>query len=204
MIPFVIGAASITIGATILSWMYDTKTEEELKRQDDLEDEIDSLRSKFDIKVETHETNIDEIIYKNFIIIREKFLDEIDFYKNEKKDIKKDLNKLQKAIVEELKNESITPYQKQSLLKDRNRVEDAKNRLDAYWNYLEWFKLQLDNLEKYKNYKAIFNVELPQPLLPEEYLYIGKLAYIEKKELSFNNNKKTDWNKYDQKLLLNN
>ena len=203
MIPFVIGAAAIAIGATALSWMYDTKTEKELNRQDDLEDEIDSLRSKFDIKVETHGTNIHEIIYNNFTIIRKKFLDEIDFYKNEKKDIKKDLNKLQKAIVEELKNESITPYQKQSLLEDRNRVEDAKNRLDAYWNYLEWFKLKLDNLEKYKNYKAIFNVELPQPLLPEEYLYIGKLAYIEKKELSFNNDKKTGWNKYDQKLSLN-
>lgn len=56
----------------------------------------------------------------------------LHFLKKKRK-ILKDLDKLVSSIHEELKNEAISPYQKQSLLDNRNKVEDAKNRLDNFF-----------------------------------------------------------------------
>lgn len=204
MLPFIIGAAVVAIGSTALSWLYDNKTEKEKERQNELNSELSELKNKFDLEINNHNQNMDEIARNNFNVIKKKFLNEVEFFKNEKKDIKKDLDKLANSIEKELKNEAISPYQKQSLLDNRNKVKDAKNRLDAYWLYLDWFGQKLDDLAKYQRYKEIFNLEMPQALLPEEYLYIGKLAYITKDEIvtSKDDNSK-GWNRYSQKLQLN-
>jgi superfamily I DNA and/or RNA helicase len=205
VLPFVIGAAAVAIGATALSWLYDSKTEEEKKRQNELNSELSELKNKFDLEVGSHNQNMYEIAQNNFNIIKEKFLEEVSFFKNEKKDIKKDLDKLASSIAKELKNEAISPYQKQSLLDNKNKVEDAKNRLAAYWLYLDWFENKLNELAQYKKYQDIFDLEIPQALLPEEYLYLGKLAYIVKNEdeIAINGDKSRGWNEYNQKLSLN-
>jgi len=200
---FVLGAAVIAIGATALSWLYDNITEEEKRRQDKLNAELSELKDKFDLEINNYNQNIYEIAQTNYTIIRDKFLQQVEFYKNEKKDIKKDLDKLAEAIQEELYNEAISPYQKQSLLDNRNKVEDAKNRLDAYWRYLDWFENKLDDLAKYKKYQEVFDLEMPQPLLPEDYFYLGKLAYITKDEIAIGGSISDGWNKYGQKLQLN-
>ena len=195
--------AGIAILATTASWILDGKTEKEKRRQEKLNSELSELKIQFDLKIDSHNQNMYEIARNNYNKIKEKFLIEVEFYKNEKKDIKKDLDKLASSIQKELKNEAISPYQKQSLIDNRNKIEDAKNRLDAYWLYLGWFEKKLDDLAKYKKYQDIFDLEMPQALLPEEYLYLGKLAYITKNEIAINGNKSKGWNKYDQKLSLN-
>jgi len=203
MLPLIIGGALISLGATALSWYYDSKTKEEKERQNKLNSELSELKNKFDLEINNHNQNIYELARENYTKIKEKFLAEVEFYRQEKKDIKKDLEKLSKAIEKELQNESISPYQKQSLLDNRNQVEDAKNRINAYWRYLDWFEKKLDDLAKYKKYQEIFDLEMPQPLLPEEYLYLGKLAYITRDEIAISGNKSMGWNQYDQKLSLN-
>jgi len=204
MLPFFIGVATVAIGASALSWLYDNKTENEKVRQNELNSELSKLKDKFDLKVNTHNQDMDEIARNNYDKIRNKFLNEITFFRNEKKNIKKDLDKLVSSIQNELKNEAISPYQKQSLLDNINKVEDAKNRLNAYWLYLDWFEHKLNELAKYKQYTDIFDLKMPQALLPEEYLYLGKLAYITKNEIVTNeDNNSEGWNKYGQKLQLN-
>jgi len=197
--------AGIAILATTLSWVFNSLTEKEKHRQQELKNEIDNLKNNFESEVNNSTYRNNEQIKIIFNQIKEKYLDEVYFFKNEKKDIKKDLDKLTSSIQEGLKNEAISPYQKQSLLDNRNKVEDAKNRLDAYWLYLNWFEKQLDELLKYKKYQDIFDLEMPQALLPEEYLYLGKLAYIVKNEdeIAINGDKSKGWNKYNQKLSLN-
>ncbi len=203
MFPLVAIFAGVAIAATTASWILDGRTKEEKERQNELNNELSELKNKFNLEVDSHNQNMYEVAHKNFIMIKEKFLKEVRFFKNEKKDIKKDLDKLASSIQKELNNEAISPYQKQSLLDNRNKVEDAKNRLDAYWLYLDWFENKLDELEKYKKYQDVFDLEMPQALLPEEYLYLGKLAYIIKNEISIQNQTNTGWNRYDQKLQLN-
>jgi len=205
MFPLVAIFAGVAIAATAASWLLNSLTEEEKERQNQLNDELSDLKNKFNLEVDSSNKNMYEIARSNFDNIKNKFLEEVNFFKNEKKDIKKDLDKLASSIQKELKNEAISPYQKQSLLDYRNKVEDAKNRLDAYWLYLDWFEKQLNELLKYKKYQDIFDLEMPQALLPEEYLYLGKLAYIVKNEdeIAINGDKSKGWNKYNQKLSLN-
>ena len=203
MFPLVVIFAGVAIAATTASWILGGMTETEKKRQNKLSSELSELKKKFDFEVDGHNQNMYEFARDNYDYIKNKFLNEVSCFKEEKKNIKKDLDTLSISIQKELMNKSISPYQKQSLLDNRNKVEDAKNRLDAYWLYLDWFEKKLEDLAKYKKYPDIFDLEVPQPLLPEEYLYIGKLAYIEKEELSFSGDKKSGWNKYDQKLSLN-
>ncbi|MGD9554491.1 MAG: AAA domain-containing protein [Candidatus Altimarinota bacterium] len=205
MLPVAAIFAGVAIAATALSWLYDSKTEEEKERQEELKRKLSELKNKFDLELECYNQNLDDIARNNYNKIKDMFLNEVKFFKDEKKTIKKDLDKLASSIQKELENEAISPYQKQSLLDNRNKVEDAKNRLDAYWLYLDWFEKKLDELAQYKKYQDIFDLEMPQALLPEEYLYLGKLAYIlkNKDEIATNGDKSTGWNKYDQKLSLN-
>jgi len=203
MFPLVAIFAGVAIAATTASWILDGMTEKEKERQNKLNSELSELKNKFDLEINNHNQNIYELARDNYKKIKEKFLAEVEFYKKEKKDIKKDLEKLSNTIEKELKNESISPYQRQSLIDNRNQVEDAKNRIDAYWKYLDWFEKKLNDLAKYKKYQEVFNLEMPQPLLPEEYLYLGKLAYITKTEIAINGDKSVGWNKYNQKLSLN-
>jgi len=105
------------------------------------------------------------------------------------------LEKLKQVIEKELNNESISPYVKKSLLFEINRIEDAFKRLDAYWNYLEWYELQIQEWEQYKKYTEIFNNNQPDALLPNDFLYVGKLAKINGSELN-------QWNDYGQNLEL--
>lgn len=203
MFPLVAIFAGAVIAATTVSWILDGMTEEEIERQNELDSELSELKNKFDLEVDEHNQNMYEIAFDNYNKIKDKFLNEIAFFKEEKKNIKKDLDELASSIQKELKNEAISPYQKQSLIDNRNKVEDAKNRLDAYWLYLDWFEKKLDELAQYKKYQDIFDLEMPQALLPEEYLYLGKLVYIVKDEISIENQTKTGWNKYNQKLQLN-
>jgi len=205
MFPLVAIFAGVAIAATTISWILDGMTEKEKERQNQLNNELSELKSKFNLEIDGHNQNMSEIARDNYHKIKEKFLNEVQFFKDEKKDIKNDLDKLANSIQKELKNEAISPYQKQSLLDNRNKVEDAKNRLDAYWLYLDWFEKKLDELAQYKKYKDIFDLEMPQALLPEEYLYLGRLAYIVKNEdeIATNGDKSKGWNKYGQKLSLN-
>ena len=205
MFPVVAIFAGVAIAATTASWILDGMTEKEQKRQNKLKSELSELKNKFDLEVDGHNQNMYEIARDNYNKIKNKFLNEIIFFKEDKKNIKKDLDTLATSIQKELTNEAISPYQKQSLLDNRNKVEDAKNRLDAYWLYLDWFEKKLDELAQYKKYPDIFDLEMPQALLPEEYLYLGKLAYIIKNEdeMAINGNQSKGWNKYNQKLSLN-
>jgi len=204
MLPVIAVVAGVAITATAASWIFDALTEEEKNRHHTLSSEISKLKNKFDLEINGHNENMYEIARKNYEKIKEKFLKEVAFYKEEKKGIKNDLDKLFSAISKELNNESISPYQKQSLLDNRNKVDDAKNRLDAYWKYLNWFEKKLDEMAKYKKYNDIFDLKMPQALLPEDYLYIGKLAYIVKNEIAINGDKPSKgWNEYNQKLSLN-
>ena len=77
--------------------------------------------------------------------------------------------------------------------------------MDAYWLYLDWFEKKLEDLAKYKKYDQVFDLELPQPLLPEDYLYLGKLASINKIEDEIATDilvKSQGWNCYGQNLSL--
>ncbi|MBL0708251.1 MAG: AAA family ATPase [Sulfurimonas sp.] len=204
MIQVIIAVAGITIAANTLNWLLGELTDQERRRQKRLEDELDGFQERFNTQSRRHNNNIYEMARADFAHIKAKYMAEVQFFKNEKQEIKANLDMLAQTIEKELSNKAISAHQRDSLLKDDIKVQDAKNRLDAYWLYLDWFEVKLDDLAKFKQYPEIYKLEMPQALLPENYLYVGKLAYIVKGEISTGKDPKTmGWNRYDQKLSLN-
>jgi len=200
MLPIIGG---IAVAAGVAAWIFNQLTDEEKEKQERLKKKLDKVKDEYYSEIDRYNKRMNRIVIEQFYELREKYLDEINFYRDEKEGIIDDLDKLFYTIEKELENESISPYQKQSLLNIKNRVESAKNRLDAYWNYLDWYENKLYELETFRKYKEIFNLEIPQPLLPEDYLYVGKVAYITKNEIGTSKTPISQgWNRYNQRLGL--
>ncbi|WP_367109150.1 AAA domain-containing protein [uncultured Psychrobacter sp.] len=205
MIHIVIGLSIIAVGATVASWLFNSKTATEQARHDRLSAELSELQEKYDLELSNSNSNLHEIAKENYEKIKDKYLKEVRFFKKEKEGAKEKLEELANSIRNELRNESISAYQRQSLIENRNKVEDAKNRLEAYWIYLDWYKDEISSLEKYKKYEQIFDLELPQPLLPTDYLYLGKLASVSKieDEIALHSSPRSyGWNRYGQRISL--
>lgn len=194
MLPLIIGAAVVSIGASAAAWLFNSMTEEEKRKHSELETKILGLGKKIDSLVDKHRDNQEKLIYEAFLEIKKDYLNQIAFFKQEKSPIKDDLKKVASAIANELNNEAISPYVRKSLLFENNRVEDACKRLEAYWTYLEWFEQKIEEIETHRNYQDLFNIQ-PSSLLPSDFLYVGKLATISENELA-------QWNCYNQKIEL--
>lgn len=191
---FVIGAAAVAIAGSTVAWIYNSKTEEEKRKHSELKENISRYGQKFKDLAKEHNKNTDKLIFEAFKELKQDYLNHIAFLKKEKKPIKYDLGKLAHAISDELSNKAISPYVRKSLMFENNRVQDAFKRLEAYWFYLDWFEKELEDLEKYKKYHKIFDIQ-PSELLPKDFLYVGKLATIKENELG-------NWNLYGQNLEL--
>jgi len=202
MIPAVAIVAGVAVAAATISWVFDGMTEKEKRRKEELEDELSDLHDEFSKAEHQQYKKARARARAYYNRIKPKYLAEVEFFKNEKKSIKQDLDELSNSIEKELINESISPYKRESLLNNRNQIEDAKNRLNAYWLYLNWFEEKFKKMEKYNYPDDIYRIEPPQPLLPENYLYLGKLAYVQKHEIYVGESKSEGWNIYGQKLNL--
>ena len=196
MIPFLIGAAAVAVAGSTAAWIFNSMTESETRRHSELKSKIGEYNGKYQTILSQHNSNIRELERNTFFEIKKEFVEQVNFFRNEKSPIKNDLLKLKHALEEEIKNESISPYARKALLFERNRIEDAFSRLDAYWSYLKWYEEKLQYFEEKNQYKAIQIFEQPNALLPNDFLYAGKLAKITESELN-------QWNGYGQKLELN-
>lgn len=194
-IPYLLIAAGITVAAGAIAWVYNKLTAAEEQRHKDLWDDINSIKEKISNLKEDSESKLKETRRKSFLENKEKILNEINFYRKEKDPIKKDLINLYNATDKELKNEWITPYNKRALKWQLNRVEDAKKRYESYWKFLEWYEGKLADLESKEEYDGIDKLSFKLGMLPEDYLYVGKLILIEKEEID-------TFNQYGQKLQL--
>lgn len=196
MIHFLIGAAAVAVAGSTAAWILNSMTESETRRHSELRSKIRKYNGKYQTILSQHNSNIIELERNTFFEIKKEFVEQIKFFRNEKSPIKDDLLKLKHKLEEEVKNESISPYARKALLFEKNRIEDAFSRLDAYWCYLQWYDNKLQEFEEKSWYTAILDFEQPNALLPHDFLYVGKLAKINESELN-------QWNDYGQKIELN-
>ena len=74
MLNIVIGLIVVTIGATVASWIFDSKTADEKVRQEVLSKELRELQEKFDLEISNNNANFYEISKNNYEKIKAKFL----------------------------------------------------------------------------------------------------------------------------------
>ena len=60
MFPLAAIFAGISIAATAACWLFDSMTEKEKKRHDELDSELSELKNKFNLQIDSHNKNMYE------------------------------------------------------------------------------------------------------------------------------------------------
>ncbi|HOV91203.1 MAG TPA: AAA domain-containing protein [Syntrophorhabdaceae bacterium] len=189
--------AGIAIGGAAVAWIYNSKTENEKKKQDELTAKIESVREMTGDLSKKYELELSEYIREKCTIIRNELIKAVRYFTKEKETVGKDLENLKKAINRELQKPDISPYLYNGLKRELVYIEDAINRLNAYMRYVAWFEAKVELLFKNCRYDELKNFDPPEPLLPDDWLYLGKLILLD------NQQELGKKNRYGQKLYLN-
>jgi hypothetical protein len=184
--------AGVALGATAIAWMCDSATEAEESRHRDLLgyiNKIESELSRFDVKLE--ESSI-AALRKSIIDVLRQLEDGCAEFKANKGVIHSELNEFKKYIENEIKSDELGPYRRRALLKNRCLIEEADTRLKAYMGYLEYYrntilsgwKNKVDSSSSLDTLTEILQqLEAPSPILPDDYLYVGKVVLVNDSEL---------------------
>jgi len=191
----VIGAAIVTLGAGIATFLIDSKTEKIKKENDDLEAEIDNYSYMMSELQNSHYEKIKQKQKEQFFILKEEIYRSIDVFYKENKKRERELKKYLKMIANELDNPNLSSFYKEETAKSKNIVLVGLNKVKAYYRYLEFYKIKIKKFEETEKYHLIFELPTISGLLPEEYLYFGKLAKIEKSEIN-------KYTRYSQKFII--
>ena len=178
MIHFVIGGAVILTAAAV-SWLYNQKTDDELRRQDHAYRERDDIRSKYQYASDQSRENYiiqrreQALSYKNLL------LREIDIHAKKVQPIVNAYNELFEIIYSEINADSTSPYRKSALRKEYARLDDAKLRIVEYAKYLEYERTKIAELWAKDQYDWLLQRNIPDALLPLGWLYLGKLLIVD-------------------------
>ncbi len=189
-------AAGIVICAAAIAWINNSKTEEEEKKQKEIKRDIDAIKSEIGGLDKEYEKRRDELYEEKFLAIRGKLLREARRCRREKEGIREDLQKIKKEIEQVLRRPDLSPYLQNGLKKEFILVEDAENRLNAYFRYIAWYEGNIEVLFNKRAFESLKQTDIPNSLLPDDWLYVGKLLLLDnKQELNTKN-------RYGQKLGL--
>ncbi|MEQ9904946.1 DEAD/DEAH box helicase [Pectobacterium aroidearum] len=183
--------AGIAIAAGTAAWLFDSATEDEELRHEQLRQQINELNKQlgeFDIKLETLQQEhlkkaLSELLAKLSLHHRT-LCNKID-------PIEKELKTLPENIRTELENETLSPYRRRALQQNFCKVEDAQARLEAYKAYLSWYEQRLSDygqevtghLSAEQLSAILAELQPPSPTLPAEWLYPGKVVLVEHHEI---------------------
>ncbi|MBZ9610846.1 DEAD/DEAH box helicase [Rheinheimera maricola] len=178
MIHLVIGGGIILTAAAV-SWLYNQKTDDELRRQRQAYQDRDDIRSKYQNASsrfrENHITQRREqaLSYKSLL------LKELDTHAKKVQPIVNAYNELFEIIQSEINADSTSPYRKSALRKEYARLEDAKLRIIEYDKYLSHERSKISELWAKGHYDWLMQRKVPDALLPVEWLYLGKLLVVD-------------------------
>lgn len=191
----IVGGLIVTF--KLLEWTFNELEKEEEKKQGKLREDIQRKMKEYN-SLGLEYSHRRHLIYKEaFYDISEKFREKIYEYRKDREQIKEDLNKLYEQVKLILASPETSPFLANGLRKEIILIEDAKNRIDAYFKYLSWMENEINRIEELGLYENIFSLDVPNPLLPDDWLYVGKLLLLDgKHEINITN-------KYGQRLKLN-
>lgn len=185
----------VGLGAAALGFLFDRATEEQRRVNDGYRSDIDGLRSKIDAERSSGKKIALERLQLDFKALRSKFKKQVkELYKNSES-IRAEYSKVIDNITSEMNSDGVSLFRKRALLQGFCQIQDGLGKLDAYSDYLDWYRDSLDvdiqELTLEKLVQLVDSMQPPSPFLPLEWLYIGRVLLIESgelnKKLKFNN-----------------
>jgi hypothetical protein len=183
MLQLVVGLATISAAASLFAWLCDEETKKEKRKHEKLRRENGSARARY----RNESAAFAQYKYekeRDYALERKRlFEQQASSYLNDALIVKKDMDTLRINLNIELSQPHLSPYRRNALKQLFNRVEDATNRLNAYQLYCDWYLKELSNMETYKKFNDIINFDYPEPKLPADWFYVGKVGLVERVEL---------------------
>lgn len=191
MLPAIIIGIGVTVTATATAWLFDRATAKEHQRHDELRGDIDALNRRYSSMAAEHDRQQALQLSQSLQQLCSKM--EAQYYEllNKVSLIDAELQLLPEQIATELNDEGLSPYRRRALQQSYCQVEDARCRLVAYKDYLDWYLAQIkavrDTLDTEPSVselkKHLDELTPPSPTLPAEWLYVGKVVLVEQDEL---------------------
>ena len=196
MIPFAYAAAAaaaaaaLTLSATALAWLLDEETKQERRRHEELRDRNDDLRKQAASAVDEN-AKVTAACRKQFAL--EVASTQREYCSRNKQRLDqpaKEFRTLAASLQKDLADAWTSPFRRNALRLLQGRLEDTRNRLDAYLRYCDWYMEQLDRELKCERYDSVLAFPDPQSRLPEDWFYNGKVVLASVAEL---NDQKNDY-----------
>ncbi len=195
-LPLLLLVLGSSIALTVTSWLLNEKTKEEEEKQRELENHVKQFVKELNDTNKKIEQKRETLYREKSKEIADELIGEIRRLRRDREAIEGDLKNLRDSINQALDKPDITVYLKRGLKRELVLLEDAANRLMAYFRYCAWYEGKLKLFLRQGKYQEIFNFGPPNSLLPEDWLYIGKLLFLEN-EQELNNP-----NRYGQRITL--
>lgn len=173
--------AGVSVGASVIAWIFNTLRKEEEKKHRELTEKIENIKKSIGDLQFDYKKKREALLINAFNTISDEYLKKIREYRKDKEQISFDLNNLYEQIKRIIARPETSPYLAQGLKRELLYVEDAKFRLDAYFRYLAWYEGKIELMRRYRNYEELLKYDPPNPLLPDEWLYVGKLLLLDGK-----------------------
>lgn len=182
--PLIVAGIAVAGGATLVSWIYNTLTAEEKEKQHRERKKSEKIRASAQRERERQDERYSDA-YREMVGDKVKLLlATITSHRSRIEQIPEELADLKRAIKEEVLKADSSPYRKSALRKEFTRIEDAIRRYDEYIHYLDQEELQTRADFEASRFDAILDRDIPEPLLPLEWLYVGKLVLVSLDEIN--------------------
>lgn len=183
-------SAAVAIGTKIV---FDLLSEREKKKQEKIKRDIEAVREKqrrLRERIEKIKREIGELgkELENPVIeerelasvVLKKYLERIDELVESRRRDYESIKDVRLAVERDLETFAFSSVRKREFRKWLLFLEEAIYKLEAYFEYLEWFRKRINFLFEQGNYESLIYENPPEPVLPEDYLYTGKLIKVKK------------------------
>jgi len=175
---FLVGAA-VSVTASCAAFLFDSATESERERHDELMDEARRTRECMTAVRTQHADDWQAELRQQASRHRRGLRKELARLNTEHQQIAEEVQQLEEQLARDLAQIEHNPFRRRTLLQGSARIEDARARLDAHRAYRQNLANDLKQRWSKDDYEGVLQLDPPTFKLPAEWLYVGKALLIE-------------------------
>lgn len=182
--PLILVGIAVIVAAECASWLLNEMTDDEKKKQQGERERQQNLEREYQAEIARGKAASQEKLKRYAKEKLDSSIASIHDYREKQSEISSGIAELFSVLSGELKSDSASPARKSAIIREYARVEDANQRLHAYEDYLNQEEKLVRELFSSGSYNALIARAIPEPLLPLEWLYLGKLIIVEMNEVN--------------------